>query len=346
MNSNKMQKLAAAFAAAALAATPASQAQDAPGLNRTTPQQMLQATNAIPPAPAPSRIHELVNLNFANEYVTPRGMILHQQSDQGLTFQPLLLTLINLYQDNGFINSLDFDGGAWADFDSTGVAVNPPYGSRPRTDFVEIDPIAGLSVGFAKYFTLGVTYTAFGMQVLDIGYSQHLETKLSFDDSSFLGPWALHPTLIFWQELAKKATDADLPLTLYKEGFYAVAPRKGATDDSPNSSYYFDAGVAPAYKFQNGIKLEAPCRILLPDERFYGDYYAHSSFVGLWEVGTKCTIPIKFMPEGYGHWNFFLGTKFLYFVDDNLVRLNYFNAPARINTRETIQGFAGVSVFF
>src|SRR5580658_8478859 len=117
MNSNEIQKLAAALAAAAvLAVASLSQAQDAPGVNRTTPQQMLAATNTLPPTPPASRIHELVNLNFANEYVTPRGMILHEQSDQGLTFQPLLLTLINLYQDTGFINSLDFDGGAWADF--------------------------------------------------------------------------------------------------------------------------------------------------------------------------------------------------------------------------------------
>jgi hypothetical protein len=341
MNSNEIRKLAAAFAAAALlAAANLSQAQDAPGVNRTTPQQILAATNVTMPAPSTSRIHELVNLNFANEYVTPRGMILHEQSDQGLTFQPLLLTLINLYQDKGFINSLDFDGGAWADFASSGVSVNPPYGSKPRTDFVEIDPIAGLSVGFAKHFTLGLTYTAFGMQVLDIGYSQHLETKLSFDDSSYLGAWALHPTLIFWQELAKKSTDADLPYELDPAGV-----RKGATDPDPNSSFYFDLGVAPSYTFKNGIKLESPCRILLPDERFYGDYYARSSFVGLWEVGAKCTIPMKFMPEGYGHWSFFLGTKFLYFVDDNLDNLNKYNAPGR-PTRDTIQGYAGVSVFF
>ncbi len=344
MKLNEHHKLAAALAVAlALLAVNSSQAQDPPGLNRTTPQQMLAATNSLPPAEVPSRFHELVNLNFASEYVTPRGMIV---DNQGLCFQPLLLTLANLYKSDGFINSLDWDGGAWADFSSAGVSVHAgAYGNHPKTDFVEIDPIFGLSAGFAKNFTLGVTYTAFGMQVLDIGTSQHLETKLSFNDSSYLGAFALHPTLIFWQELADKATDADLPYKLWKEGLYPVAPRAGATDPDPNSSFYFDLGVDPSYTFKNGVKLEAPCRMLVPDERFYGDYYARSSFVGLWEVGAKGTVPLNFMPAGFGHWNFFMGIKFLYFVDDNLVNLNTFNAT-RGPARDTVQGFSGVSLFF
>jgi hypothetical protein len=345
MKSNETRKLPLALAvSAALLATHSSQAQDAPGLNRTTPQQMLAATNTLPATEPASRFHELVNLNFASEYVTPRGMIV---DNQGLTFQPLLLTLGNFYKGDGFINSFDVDGGAWADFCSAGVSVHGgAYGNHPKTDFVEVDPIFGVSVGFAKNFTLGVTYTAFGMQVLDIGTSQHLETKLSFDDSSYLGAFALHPTLIFWQELADKATDADLPLKLFNEGVPGVpAPRSGASHPAPNSSFYFDLGVAPSYTFQNGIKLETPCRVLLPDTRFYGDYYAKSSFVGLWEIGAKATYPLKFMPAGFGHWNAFLGIKFLYFVDDNLVNLNSFNAT-RGPCRDTVQGYGGVSLFF
>ena len=319
MNSNKRQKLATALTATVLVAAPSSRAED-----------------------APSRINELVNLEFASEYVTPRGMMVH---DQGVTFEPLLLTLVNLYHADGFINSLEFDGGAWADFSSAGVSVNGPYGSKPKTEFVEVDPIADLGVGFAKNFKLDLLYTAFSMQVLDIGFSQHFQAKLGFDDSSYLKAFALHPYVSFWQELENKATDADLPYTLFKAGAYPIGPRKGASAPDPNSSFYFDLGIDPSYTFKDGIKLEAPCRMLLPDDRFYGDYYASSSTVGLWELGLKRNVPMKFMPAGYGHWNFHLGVNFLYFVDDNLVNLNLFNAPGK-PTRDTVQGFAGVSVFF
>lgn len=298
-------------------------------------------------APPPSRINELINLEFASEYVTPRGMMVH---NQGLTFQPLFLTLVNLYKGSNFINDITFDGGCWNDFSSAGVSVNGPYGSHPKTDWTEIDPIAGISLGFAKHFTLSVGYTAFAEQILNIGTSQHLETKLAFDDSSYLVAYALHPYFSWWQELQGKATDADLPLTLFKEGVPGVpAPRAGASHPAPNSSFYFDLGIDPSYTFKNtlgGLKLEAPCRVMLPDDRFYGDYYASSSTVGIWQVGLKGTVPMNFMPAGYGHWSFHAGVNFMYFEDDNLVNLNRFNDGFGSPIRDTVQGFAGVSIFF
>jgi hypothetical protein len=149
--------------------------------------------------------------------------------------------------------------------------------------------------------------------------------------------------------LQGKATDADLPFNLHKIGVPGVpAARAGASHPAPNSSYYFDLGVDPSYTFKDtlgGLKLEAPCRLMLPDDRFYGDYYHSSSTVGIWQVGLKGTVPMNFMPAGYGHWSFHAGVNFLYFVDDNLVNLNIFNAPGK-PTRDTLQGFAGVSVFF
>src|SRR5258708_7489543 len=145
-------------------------------------------------APPPSRVDALFNLEFANEYVTPRGMIVH---DKGLTLQPLFLGFANLYKGGGFINDVTFVPVVCSDFSSSPVAIHPPFGSNPKTSFVEIDPIVGMSVGFAKNFTLSVTYTAFAMQILDIGTSQHLESKLAFNDSPYLKAFAVHPYFLF-----------------------------------------------------------------------------------------------------------------------------------------------------
>ncbi|HVY69003.1 MAG TPA: hypothetical protein VHH73_03705, partial [Verrucomicrobiae bacterium] len=116
--------------------------------------------------PPPSRVNVLVNFEFANEYLTPRGMIVH---NQGLTFQNLVLGLVNVYKGDGFLNDVTLVPGVWNDFSSSGVSVHAPFGSKPRTCWVEIDPIAGVSFTFAKHFTLSGTYTAFNMQILDIG---------------------------------------------------------------------------------------------------------------------------------------------------------------------------------
>lgn len=279
----------------------------------------------------PSRVDALLNFEFSDKYLTPRGMIVHQN---GLTFQQLALGFFNVYKGDSFVNDFTLVGGVWNDFSSDGVSVHAPFGTNPKTSWVEIDPIAGISLGVAKHFTLSVTYTAFNMQILDIGTSQHLETKLAFDDSPYLKAFSLHPYFLYWQELDGKATAADVP--------YAVF----LGQSGPGSSHYFEVGVAPSYTFENiGLKLEAPLRVLLPDKNFYGEYYGKASTVGLYEVGAKATLPLKFMPKGYGNWGAHVGFRYMHFEDVNLAGMQQFNAPGE-STRESAQVYAGISIFF
>ena len=59
--------------------------------------------------------------------------------------------------------------------------------------------------------------------------------------------------------------------------------------------------------------------MLLPSEDFYGEWYDDSSeTVGLYELGVKASIPLNFMPKGYGFWSVHAGYKYMNFVDDNL----------------------------
>jgi hypothetical protein len=224
----------------------------------------------------------------------------------------------------------------WNDLGTHSISVHAPYNSQPTTPWTEVDPIAGIEIGFAKHFTLDVTYTAFVEQILDIGTSEHLDTKLSFDDSSYSKGFGFHPYVEYWQELDGKGTDADVP--------YEVFGNKGS---GPGPSYYFQVGIDPTYTFDKlgGLKLEAPIDVLLPSSDFYGEYYAPASTVGLVAAGVRGTIPLNFMPKGYGHWSFHVGFKYMNFVDDNLYNLNTFNAPGK-PTRDTWQVLAGITVFF
>lgn len=279
----------------------------------------------------PSRVHALLNFEFADQYVTPRGMIVH---DDGLTFQPLVLGFFNVHKSDSFLSDVTLVGGIWNDFSSSGVSEHPPFGSDPKTHWVEIDPIAGVSLGLGKHLKLDLTYTAFLMEILDIATSQHLEVKLSLDDTPWLHSFALHPYLIFWQELDGKATAARVPYSVF------------LGESGPDSSFYFDLGVAPSYTFAGpDIKIEAPCRILMPDPEFYGEYYGSSSFVALYELGLKASVPLPFMEKGYGHWSFHAGFKYMHFIDDNLAGMQQFNAPGE-STRDTLQVYCGISIFF
>ena len=287
--------------------------------------------------PEETHVHFLFQVEFGSAYTTPRGMMVR---NEGLTIQPLFLTFIDLYKGDGFLNSVKLVGGVWNDFGTSPVSEHPPYGSNPRTNWTEIDPIAGLSFGILKNFTLDVTYTAFCEQILDIGTSHHLETKLSFNDSDLLGAFALHPYVLYWQELDGKATDADVPQAVFGPS------SKSGSHPSPASSFYFEVGIDPSYTFKSfhDLKIEAPCRVLLPDERFYGEYYGSSSFLGLAEAGLKASMPLN-MPKGYGHWSVYAGARYQYYNDKNLYHLNAFNTTGDA-TRDSWGFYGGFSVFF
>ena len=272
---------------------------------------------------APSRLHGLINIEFSDKYLTPRGMIVQ---DEGLTVQALFLGFLNVYDGSpaDFLNNITLVGGFWNDFATDAVAEHTTPGST-TTNWLEIDPILGVSFTFAQNFKLDVTYTAFAMQILDIGTSEHLETKLSYNDTKLLGAFALHPYLSFWKELDNKAT--------------------AAANFGVPSSYYFEVGIAPGLKVGD-VKLEAPMRVLLPADDFYGETFAESSTVGLWEVGVKASAPLKFMPKGYGFWDAHVGVRYMKFVDKNLQQLATDGGFGTTPTKDTVQGYGGVSVFF
>jgi hypothetical protein len=278
------------------------------------------AFTATPAARADgSKVNVLVNFEVSDKYLTPRGMIV---ADHGLTYQQLLLAFVDLYKSDGFISDVTFIPGVWADFTSHPIPIH--LKGKGAADWVETDPIAGLSTKFAKDFKLDLTYTAFDMHILDIGTSQHFSAQLSFDDSPYLKDFALHPYVLFWQELDGKAT--------------------AAANFKVPSSNYFDVGIDPSATIA-AWKIEAPLRMLLPNTNFYGTHFAKHSTVGLYEVGLKASTNLGFMPAGYGSWSFHIGFKYMKFVDKNLQHLAISGGFGNPKTG-TFQSYAGLSTFF
>jgi len=270
--------------------------------------------------PPPSRVNALVDLTVTSHYLTPRGMDVDRQ---GVVFQPLILAFFNVYQadsKDAFIKDATVVGGFWSCYGTHQLPATQGSATGNKTGWIETDPIAGVSVDFAKNFKVSVTYTAFDMHIYDIPFSQHLETKVSYDDSEYLKAFALHPYVIYWQELQGKAVSS--------------------TDANPSSSHYFDVGVTPGYTFKDfyNIKLEAPCRILMAADGFYGTGAGPTPFVSLYEIGAKASAPLPFMPAGYGHWSANLGVKYQHFCNDNI--------KATQNEDGATVVYGGVSCFF
>ncbi len=283
----------------------------------------MASTNSVavtPPPPPASRVNALVDLTLSSHYLTPRGM---DVSRQGIVFQPLMLAFFNLYKSDekdAIINDVTILGGFWNCFGTHQLPATQGNATGNKTGWYETDPIAGISVGFAKNFKVSVTYTAFNMQIYDIPFSQHLETKVSYDDSEYLKAFALHPYFLYWQELDGKAVSN--------------------TDPNPSTSHYFDVGITPGYTFKDfySVRVEAPCRILMAADSFYGTAAGATTFVSLYEIGLKASMPLAFMPSTYGHWGANLGVKYMNFDNPNIEATQH-------ETGSTVV-YGGVSVFF
>ena len=105
------------------------------------------------PEPAPTLdIHGFFDVQFKNDYMTPRGLLV---TNTGLTTQALMGLVLDLYKDqNGFINKVSFTGGTWNDLWSE--QRNPFVGAWNEFDwFLQTDVV------FARDWTFSAQLVQF-----------------------------------------------------------------------------------------------------------------------------------------------------------------------------------------
>ena len=275
------------------------------------------ATPPVEPAPAESRVNFLLQMDFSDAYITPRGL---NVENEGMVFQPLVLSFWNLYSnENSFLNDVTLTAGVWNSFHTNKSGADPGHWN-------EIDPILGLTFGLGEYVKFETNYTAFDSQTDSYPTSQHLELKLKVDDSKWLGAFALNPFVAYWQELENKATVVFDPAT-------------------SEESYYFTLGINPGFKV-GSVKFDFPTYINLVGSEFYQQFNGSAGGSGLAVFGTeaKASIPLTFVPEGYGFWNAYLGVKYYHLSNDGLHDGNTVLAGSDSNNLWQVHG--GISIFF
>lgn len=273
----------------------------------------------IPPveAPAPGlKIHGLIQLEFSDHYITPRG--LHVEN-QGVIFQPLVLLFWNLYSsESGFLNDVTLTTGVWNSWHTRKSGADPHQWN-------EIDPILGLSFKFAKNFTLDAFYTAFQSMTDSYETSTNLDLKLSYDDSSLLGAFALHPYVEFFYEVDELAV---------------VLGEK--------YSYYFQLGINPSYTFKCGTKIELPTSVTLTADDFYTRFDGSDggSGVGVFTTQLKVSVPLKFVPASYGFWKAYAGVQYYYLNNEGIIDGNVLLGATADREEHLVQFHGGITIFF
>ncbi len=277
------------------------------------------AATPIEPAASEPIAHFLLQLDFSDHYITPRGL---NVENQGLVFQPLLLSFWSLYSNKDtFVNDVSLTAGMWS-------SIHSQKSGPDSGHWNEWDPILGLTFGLGEYLKFETNYTAFKSQVDAYPTSHHLELKLKLDDSKWLGDFALNPYVAYWQELENKATVALDPTT-------------------SEESYYFTLGINPSITLGE-VKIEIPTYINIVGDDFYQQFDGSGGGSGLAVFGTgiKASLPLTFVPKEYGFWTAYAGVKYYHLSNDGLLDGNQVLGADGARDEDLLQFHCGLSIFF
>jgi hypothetical protein len=181
-----------------------------------------------PPPPPTLDIHGFFDVTFANDYITPRGLLV---TNSGLTTQLLSGLVFDIYKNpNGFINNFNVYAGVWNDLWSK--QDHPQVGS-----WNEFDWFVGFGVGFAQYWKVGLQYIVFLSPPGAFRQERNLELAVSFDDGALTGSaFSVNP---------------------YVKLFYAISGDSTVVVGKQGGTYDVEIGMLPALALKkiNGVPL-------------------------------------------------------------------------------------------
>lgn len=258
-----------------------------------------------PPFPT-NFVHGLVNLEFSNYHLTPRGINLQ---DKGLISQPFgrldwylynPLPATNQFIDQGYLTT-----AVWNDVDTV------PSGVR-LGHWNEIDFTVGPSVKFLDDWVLESPFTAFRSETGSFETCWAWDPRLTYHDH-FISDFSFNPYIEFFDELHEKITVVLVP-------------------SESQSSYYGVVGLDPTYTFPTlPLKLELPSYVLIPGKNFYqrADGSGGGTDIALLATTFKVTVPLVFIPQSYGKWSVYAGVQYDYLNNPGLLDGNEITANNR-----------------
>ncbi len=274
----------------------------------------------LEPEPPESRVHLLINLEVSDHYITPRGL---NVENQGVVFQPLALIFWDLYSSKtGFLNDVSLTTGVWNSWHTRKSGADPGQWN-------EIDPISGLTFKFANDWTFDAFYTAFCSQTNSYPTSTNLDLKLTYHDH-FLGDFSINPYVEWFKEISQKATVSLVP-------------------SEQHESYYFSLGIDPTFSSKRcPVKVELPTYINLVGSHFYQKFDGSGGGSGLAVFSTelKLSVPLSFIPKGYGSWTFYAGVQYYHLSNTGLLDGNVALNATSERLHNLVQFHSGVSIFF
>jgi hypothetical protein len=248
-------------------------------------------------SPNSGRVSLSLGADWASAYYF-RGIANVQNG--GSNVQPYAEIGFKLLDNVGPLSSLVIAPGIWNNFQygEDGRLVEP---SDPRFWF-ESDLYLKLSATWGDVLTTGVTYTYYTSP--NDSFTTYADVGLSFslNDATWLGAFALNPSLLFAFETKGEAL----------------------VSGSGKKGIYMGLGLAPSYTvFEDpslSFNVSAPMTFGFSVKDYYTVDGKNQAF-GYFSGGPLFTVGLKFIPASFGNWSLKAGVQFLV-LNTNLKTVN------------------------
>jgi hypothetical protein len=216
-------------------------------------------------------------MDFTTAYFF-RGIL---QERDGFLWQPYGGLGITLYEggEDEFVGNLVFNVGSWNSVQSKQTLAS---GSGPA-NWYESDIITGFSLGLAEVLTANVSYIAYTYPNGAFPTVQELDASLSLNDSEWLGPFALQPSMTWAFEVDNTAF-------------------------GPNEGIYLQLGAKPSMVLFEDHEYPLTLALPLTLGLSVSDYYEEgpggdNDTFGYFDAGLVASVPLAFLPPDYGSWS-------------------------------------------
>lgn len=241
----------------------------------------------------------LVSLSAGMDWTTAyffRGIL---QEDSGLILQPYGEIGFTLFEGTPQLGNVALTIGLWNSLHEgptgTGGAT-----SDPRV-WYEADFYTKVGWSFAEHFNAAILYTAYMSPNSSFSTVEELALSLGFDDSSFLGPFSVQPSVLLAWEVA------------------------GQADGGDHRGIYLQLGLTPTYTFAEKsrypVTLSLPLLVGLSLDDYYEFGTGDDDTFGYFQGGVSASVPLAFIPAAYGAWSV-RGAVTVLVLGDNLRAVN------------------------
>jgi hypothetical protein len=285
--------LAAAVVAAIALAGPVF-AQTAPSPAPATEEKGAEAAET-PKGPNTGRISINAGVDWTSAYFF-RGI---KQETEDLILEPYGELSIKLVDNAGALTSLSLTPGIWNSI-HTGPTAESPVASDPKP-WYELDGYVRLSAVLWEDLTTYALYTAYASPSGAFGTVQEIAFGAGYNDAKLLGPFALNPSFLV-------AFEVD-----------------GQADAGAHKGIYAQIGIAPGHTFFSDSRYPLSVSVPLAVGLSLKDYYEFGTgsddTFGYFSGGIGASVPLAFIPPGFGKCLLKAGVTVLY-LGDNLTTIN------------------------